>query len=382
MDNENRIQALIRKYEAGTATPRERRLLELHFMQLHPNDPLPEDDAMRKEVFARLQQQLHLPAEHPARRRWLPYAAAVILAVAFGLYFTVFTRQSSVNSPGKTDIQPGGNKAVLTLADGRTVDLDRTQTGIIISNEDIKYTNGNSIELFPSEGARGDESEGNGGDLSLSIPRGGQYQITLPDGTKVMLNAGSTLKYPSRFSGDTRTVELIGEGFFEIKEDKRRPFKLISLGQEVNVLGTSFNVTAYPDEASIRTTLVTGTIQVSMLNKSTNEQIHQSPKVLEPGQQSILSGTGLQIKNADIDTELAWKNNLFMFDGEPLESILRKVSSWYDVDVVYQHQKLRQQLFSGTVSRFENVSQVLGILELTGLARFSIAGRTIVVGEM
>ncbi|MGY0036944.1 FecR family protein [Pedobacter sp. NJ-S-72] len=209
----------------------------------------------------------------------------------------------------------------------------------------------------------------------METPKGGQYQLVLPDGTKVWLNAASSLRYPVAFQGNERKVELTGEAYFEVAKDKTRPFEVYSNNQVVQVLGTHFNINAYSNEPFVSTTLLEGSVKVT--NSLTNAQ-----KIIRPGQQSLISKdgqAGIEVKNMDLDEAVAWKNGYFMFNEEELESILKKVSRWYNVDVQYEQEELKHQLFSGTLSKYSNVSQVLKKLEMLQSIHFKIEGRKIIV---
>jgi transmembrane sensor len=194
----------------------------------------------------------------------------------------------------------------------------------------------------------------------------------LPDGTKVWLNAESTLKFPSTFShlNNDRTVEMIGEAYFEVTKDKAHPFIVKSNGQEVKVLGTHFNVKSYVQDGNIKTTLLEGAVQVSTKD--------QQQVVLKPGQQALVKGRKIDVQQADTELAVAWKNHKFMFEKESIRNVMAMVERWYDVDVVYQGE-LTEDLFGGSVSRSDDITVVLNTLELTGKVHFKIEGRRILV---
>jgi len=211
---------------------------------------------------------------------------------------------------------------------------------------------------------------------SIATPKGGQYQIILPDGTRVWLNAASVLKYPVAFTSTARKVELTGEAYFEVAKNKAKPFIIHTAKQEVTVLGTHFNINAYADEPNTRTSLLEGSVKVAKLNDAASVMI-------KPGQAALVGDPGsasrIQIASIDPDEAVAWKNGYFMFDSENLESILRKVARWYDVDITWQSRNSAQKEFSGTISKYSNASQVLKKLELTEAVHFKIEGRKIIV---
>ena len=267
-------------------------------------------------------------------------------------------------------ITPGRNRAVLTLANGKKLDLDDTQTGIISRQ-------GASIV---SKSADGKLAYGNNTDTrdknavtynTIETPRGGQYQLTLADGTEVWLNAGSSLKYPTTFTGKERKVELTGEAYFEVAKNKEKPFSVALNGMEVEVLGTHFNVMAYNDENTIETTLLEGSVKLTKDGSST---------MLIPNQKGVLNSGASNFRVHVVNTEnvIAWKNGFFKFDDENIETIMRKVARWYDVDVSYKG-NLKRQNFGGKVPRFKDISQLLTTLELTGTIHFKIDGRRITV---
>lgn len=354
----------------------------------------PASDPFKPEIEERMLRQV-LQAGIPAVEQHNPYtrrlyrlvasAAAIVLAVAFAIYFVVDSRRSVVDSHVQHVIQPGGNRATLTLADGRTVELSTDQDGIIVGNGNITYSDGTEV-LSQEVGKSGSPEDGlPTTDLQLTTPKGGTYQIILSDGTRVWLNAGSTLRYPVRFTGSTRTVEIAGEAYFAVDSRQssvvsKNPFHVKSKGQEAVVLGTEFNISAYPDENEIKTTLVNGSIKVTVLGGLSDFLTSGLPdsEILKPGEQGILSETGLQTKNVDINSEIAWKNGLFVFRKHPLTEVMRQLSRWYDVEVEY---KIRPggKTIGGTISRSENLDEVLQMLAATHVAKFKTEGKKIIV---
>ncbi len=326
----------------------------------------------------------HLP-------KWLPYAAAVLIALGGTWFFfghEVIDRLSADRRVTAEDIAPGTNRATLTLADGRTIDLDEGQTGIVVGAEDITYQDGSALGLPPS-GAVGvganDYSPDVSGSaqsvnmLSLTTPKGGTYQITLPDGSRVWLNAGSTLKYPSRFSGEERIVELTGEAFFEIRPqagkvgaNKYSPFNVQTASQTVHVLGTQFNISAYADEASTKTTLVTGRVRVAISPPGepvpTGREGRGVTEELKPGEQSITrarlpgQGADIQVHSVDVTAYTAWKSGKFIFTGKPFTAVMAELARWYDLEVVYDG-PVPEIAFFGGIHRNNNLSAVLKVLE-------------------
>jgi len=307
-------------------------------------------------------------------RTWYTIAATIILILSSGLYFNSLKKEAPVlakiESPRfKNDISPGDNRAVLTLDDGSRINLDDAQNGILASenNTDIRKTGSGQLEYLV-----GDKLIETVKYNTLSTPMGGQYQLALPDGSRVWLNSGSSIRFPTAFIGKERVVELKGEAYFDITENKKMPFIVrTNNSMDIKVLGTQFNVMAYDDEKSINTTLVNGSVQILRESGTT---------FLEPGQAAILNkGSGkIKVTAADIEEAVAWKNGYFMFSNENIESIMRKVSRWYNIDVEYQG-NLSNKDFVGTISRGKNISELLKMLELTGAIHFKVDGRRVTV---
>jgi transmembrane sensor len=305
-------------------------------------------------------------------KRWISVAAAAIILFAAGaLLFNHQPRQHGLASRQeryKNDIAPGANKAVLTLANGSVIVLDQTQNGILTKQGQTTISKVNNgllaYKAFPSNSATIQYN-------TISTPKGGEYRVVLPDGTQVWLNAESSLKFPTAFVGKKRAVELIGEAYFEVAKNRKMPFNVSTKGVIIEVLGTHFNVNAYNDEATIKTTLLEGSVKLH----SGAGQV-----MLVPGQQSSFDKQTGSTAVMKVDTEeaIAWKNGNFTFASEDVQSTLRKVSRWYNVDIVYQ-QNVPKKAIWGTVSKFDNVSEVLKMIELTGVAHFEISGRRITV---
>lgn len=362
--NKNEAKELMDKYLSGTATTEEKVLFERLYnkvlkKRLQNGEQL--DYTALKEA---LDKRLSTPVRRPVFKRFVPYAAAASIALCIAVATAVYLSTKPQTAYVQNDIAPGGNKATLTLADGRTIDLDEAQTGIIIGDDNIAYSDGSSLELW---GSSYGQSDGSGKLLTMTTPKGGQYQITLPDGTKVWLNAASSLTYPASFASlKERRVILTGEGYFEVAPNKTVPFRVETPNQEIEVVGTHFNVNSYLDEPLERTTLMEGAVKVTKGNSS---------RLLKPGQEAMIKES-IQLIDADLSAALAWKNGEFVFNDESLESIMRKVARWYDVEVVYDGVDIHEE-YGGGVSRYDHVSKVLKKLELTGGIHFKIEGRRI-----
>jgi transmembrane sensor len=305
------------------------------------------------------------------------FTAAIVICVASSIIY--YHRDGQLNTPVisnvnmQSDILPGSNRAVLILSDGQKISLNNAKIGKLANQSGVQVSKIDDSTLVYE--SRPIIAKGPILYNRIETPKGGQYQVTLPDGTKVWLNATSSLRYPLEFPGKERIVELTGEAYFEVARSKGKPFKVFTPLEKVIVLGTHFNINAYSDELNTKTSLIEGSVRVA--NISFTEE-----RILKPGQQSILNHKNqkFEVNHIDVEEVIAWKNGYFMFDEEPLESILRKLARWYDVDIDYSSAPATGSLsFNGTLSKYNNVSQVLSKLELTRLVRFEIRGRKVLV---
>jgi transmembrane sensor len=296
-------------------------------------------------------------------------ASVILLIAAFGIYKIINYKQSKQTSIAKidqTEIQPGGNKATLTLSNGSVIDLISTPNGIIKGDNGTIINKSKDGEILYND----NDASSIASDNILSTPKGGQYKVQLPDGSQVWLNAASSLKYPTAFATSERIVELSGEGYFEIEKNKTKPFKVkLADGSEVKVLGTHFNIMAYENEKSKEVTLLEGSVEIT---KGNNEQN------LAPGQQGrIISSKIILVSSADTEQVTGWKNGQFIFHDADIQSIMRQVARWYDVDIKYE--TVNTQHFNATISRKEPVLKLLHILEETGQIHFKTEKKIIYV---
>ncbi|WP_257669399.1 FecR family protein [Parapedobacter tibetensis] len=338
-------------------------------VSLQEEPPRPAEEVLPLLLAKYHQRKSGILSDHGAQsirriRKWLSYAAAILVMATVTTWFLLRDRIGNQQSKiiDAEEILPGGSRAKLTLADGSTISLDEAKEGIIVNEGNISYSD-ESREIVNLQSGIVDQ-------LVLTTPKGGTYQLILPDGSKVWLNAASTLKYPSAFTGRERVVELVGEGYFAVAKDARKPFKVISNGQEVDVLGTEFNISAYADEKEVKTTLVEGGVQI------VNRQSETVNK-LQPGEQSIIRGAATDIHTVDVQQYTAWKDGFFYFNSTPLVDIIRQVGRWYDVEVDYDGNTPALE-FSGKIQRSLQLSQVLRILEKGGV-QFHLDGRKLVV---
>ncbi|WP_159451628.1 FecR family protein [Pedobacter africanus] len=277
-----------------------------------------------------------------------------------------------------SDVKPGGNKATLTLANGKKISLTDAENSTITEQLGVKITktaNGQLVYTLLGQTDAFNKKLATQFN-TIETPTGGQYQINLPDGTSVWLNAASSLKYPVMFDKAQRRVELSGEGYFEVSKDKKRPFVVATAKYEVEVLGTHFNVNSYRDEALSKTTLLEGSVRINAIAKK--KETPGSGILLLPGQQAVLSDEANKVLAVDTEEAVAWKNGYFLFNEESLESIMKKIERWYGVDVQYKDKPESIQ-FMGRVSRSKNISAVLKALETAGNVRFEITGKKVYV---
>ncbi|MVT07891.1 FecR family protein [Chitinophaga tropicalis] len=299
-------------------------------------------------------------------------ACTLMVAIAGTAYWWFSLKpvpEKEVTVSSNTAITPGGNKAILQLGNGAKIILDNAKEGTLAQQGQAKIVKqGNGQLSYNVTGNTPDATVYN----TISTPRGGQYQLTLSDGTKVWLNASSSLRYPAAFSGKERHVQLTGEGYFEVAKNASMPFHVQAGNVDVEVLGTHFNINSYTDEPSIRTTLLEGSVKVTDGRQAS---------MLKPGQEASVKPEGGIKVQSDVDTEevIAWKNGIFQFKAADIETVLRQAARWYDIQFEYKGGISAR--FSGQISRSANAEQLLKILELTGKVQFEIHGKNIVVKQ-
>ena len=322
----------------------------------------------RKAAMEKIKSRIRFESQPRASFSWnsWPYwtAAAVLIGIIFlGAYW--FEKRPSVNATliaSTADLLPGGSHATLTMGDGKTILLDSVKKGRIVIGSGVQV-------LKDSSGLQYGTTEKKNAETLFDMirtPAGGQFQVMLSDGTRVWLNASSSLKYPESFSDSLRKVVLTGEGYFEVAKNASRPF-IVSVGSsEVRVLGTHFNVNAYPDNSETVVTLAEGSVK---LNGSA---------LLSPGQQGSIDLAGkIRTGPADLETALAWKDGQFIFKMTPLQDLMKQVSHWYDAKIVYRD--TISEHFNARIPRDVPVSKLLHLLEATGQVHFKIEDRTITI---
>ena len=326
---------------------------------------------------------------HFLKTTWFRYAAAVILL--FGVAAAIFvsadrqSRQQKLVSGNKrlqTDVAPGGDRAILTLANGQRIILDST-LGDIVKQGGLTVVNLAGKVKYVGVGTNAEYN-------TISTPKGGQYQVVLPDGSKVWLNAASSIKFPTAFTRNERNVEVTGEAYMEVARNPKQSFVVKANGTEIQVLGTSFNVNAYRDETAVKTTLISGSVKVisganSLVSDKSN-QTSSSVVVLKPGQQAVvessdgqhsLKNIDIKIQPADFEQTLAWKNGIFNFQNKKLDEVMRQLSRWYDIEVVYQ-KNIPSIEFAGEMSRNMTLSNTLKALQQSEV-HFIMEGRRLTI---
>jgi ferric-dicitrate binding protein FerR (iron transport regulator) len=380
------ILDLIEKYQAGTATPEEKNTLNAWYRsfndaeaEIQTSELLTEEqleERIRNRMLKSIEKKQTLMPLRP-RRKWQLPAAAILLFLIAGVYFIFLSKLPKKDTATATapnlinDIAPGGNKAILTLSDNSTIVLDNMSNGTVVQEGNIKVEKlSNGLLAYNIHGKLLTENDKEFYN-TITTPRGGQYQVTLSDGTKVWLNAASSIRFPVVFIGNERKVEITGEAYFEVVKNTGKPFKVSAGSSQIEVMGTHFNVNSYDDEATIKTTLLEGLVKVSVNN--------QSAKFLRPGQQSGISKDGkiAVLDNADTEEAIAWINGRFQYKSADIKTILRQISRWYDVDIEYRGNV--DIHFTGQLPRNQNVSGIFEKLALTGEVNFKIEGRKIIV---
>jgi len=380
--DKNTFTDLLDRYISGNASAAETRLLEEYYEQLLKHESVDgqdaDDESLRRQMLDTILSTVHqAPVRSVAptgtRRLWLRVtAAAAIIVVVAGASLFFFKKEKPASFSAvpkkafKASLLPGSTKAVLTLGNGTTVVLDSQGNGTLAKQGNSIITKSGGHLLYGAEKTGVGETTYN----ILVTPKGGQYHLTLADGTVVWLNALSSIRFPVSFNGAVREVQIAGEVYFEVAKNASKPFHVKVNDMTLEVLGTHFNVMAYGDEATINTTLLEGSVKVSR-GKDT--------ELLKPGQQSVYHKTAgsISVKKADTEKALAWKNGKFMFKGDDIRTIMRQISRWYDVKVSYPGQ-LPSRSYSGTISKYVDASEVLKILELVGI-KFKIEGANIIV---
>ncbi|KLT66526.1 FecR family protein [Pedobacter sp. BMA] len=380
--SEEQYLSLCEQYFAGKCSPEEISLLLSYQSENGLNHDFdgPGKEQLRLLLLARIHHDI---APQVPRRIWfrsIPFRIAASIAAAILVFIFIHTfykpaevQHQQVNvkktEPIPADIAPGSANAVLTLADGKSIQLDEHKNGLLNDQQSgVISKSGDGIVLTAKDKKAGENLAALN---KISIPRAGKYYITLSDGTKVWLNSSSSLSFPTVFSGNTRKVLLSGEGYFEVAKDKKKPFIIDVNGrQQVEVLGTHFNISAFEDDQNITTTLLEGSVKVNTKNKSA---------LIKPGEMVVNNlDDRLMVKQADIDEVMAWKNEQFVFSNENITSVMKKISRWYDVEVDYKG-NMDHINIEGNYSRSKGLKSLLKNIEMLDKVDFSVKERRVTV---
>jgi len=385
MITKDEFLALYEKYMSGQCTDAEKRLLETYRDEMLLADEGWEDKGVSEaDVRARIWQRLNesrqvvpMSRYKTYRSRWMQVAAILLVALLIGALFIPTKKQQSGNNEKVAvahpkPIVPGRDKAYLTLANGTSIVLDDAKNGALTSQSGVKVSKaGNGVVVYEfdkSAEAGNSTSQFN----TITTPRGGQYQVVLADGTHVWLNAASSIRFPQAFNGTQRLVEVSGEAYFEVAKDKTHPFIVQANGTKVQVYGTHFNINAYPDNNNVTTTLLEGSVQMSSNGQAT---------MLIPGEQgvSMTSGGTINVSKADMQQTMAWKNGYFIFHDLSIVEVMKQVGRWYDVDIEYQDENVKNNEFGGAISRYKSITELLDNMQLTRSIHYKIEGRRVII---
>jgi transmembrane sensor len=377
---DNRLEELFNRYYQGLATASEKEelmafirstkdnaVLEKFLKNGWGNLDLEENIFTAKKSNAMLSSILDSAPKEEKETKivsmgWLRYAsaAAIFILIGLGIWWKIAsdpaTEIAQTAQPKTEDVKPGGAKALLTLSDGSAIELASAKSGFLTRQGAAEVSKSQDGVLVYN--AKPGNATAKININTLATPKGGQYEMLLPDGSKVWLNASSSIRFPSVFPASERRVEITGEAYFEVAKDKNRPFRVKFNKSEVQVLGTSFNIMAYPEEGPSKTTLVEGSVYIRNVNQNTK---------LRPGQQAAVLPTGkIKTQYIALDEAIAWKNGMFYFKDAGIEEVMRQLSRWYDVEIFYSG-KIPVRQFTGRVSRNVNLSEVSGMLRYAGV---------------
>ncbi len=405
MDKQEIINT-IAKYQNDELSPQERAKLLAwynHYAKTKPRAEFPGDIWIRQisSLKSILGAETGLETTEPVQLR--PYGkksawvysgiAAAIMTMVFGAGLFYFNNRKAAG-----DVAPGRLGATLTLANGKKIHLSDAANGQLVKETGVTITKTKDGQLVYEVFDKTVQSRNEATTYNtLSTANGEQYMVILPDLTKVWLNAASSIKFPATFTGlNKRKIELHGEAYFQVKHHSKQPFLVVTKDQIVEDIGTAFNINSYDDEVVVKTTLVEGSARVSsfpkpdaytivvndaQLRKQSPNHEKQASVILKPNQQSTLSGQNLQVSQVDPQDAIAWKNGDIVFDNESLESILRKIARWYNVNIVYSANVPKDLTMTGSISRSQPLSAVLEIMEKTKKVKFKIEGRRIMVNN-
>lgn len=386
------VQILVEKYLHNVASKEEtEKLFQWYWTESGRGsewelDRFQSEEQLKSLIYSKIMEQKDSAVDAPKRKfsysmYGMALATTILIFLCSVLYFHSSEPQESKNIEGKTnsqiesdDIQPGGNKAVLTLADGTKIELDGLEKGLLVNQGGIKVhknTDGIIEYTFSLQDNHSPELTQKSEQIynTIETPIGGKYQLNLADGTKVWLNSSSTIRFPIAFTEANREVELKGEAYFEVSKHFGKKFSVRSANQSVEVLGTHFNINAYSDEKSIKTTLLEGEVRVIELNT-------KDSKLLKPGQQSMVSKS-IRVEQIDTQAEIAWKEGYFNFKNAEVQTVMRQLGRWYGVTTRYEG-SIPNNHFSGALSTELTLLEVLEVLEKSNI-HFRLEGREVIV---
>ncbi len=386
--DQDRLQYLINRHQSNQATPEEGEELDNWFHSWNPGshsmDAWLREQGGHENLSSLLYNDLRermAPATHRGIS-WMWYRVAAAAAVLAVILLVVFNNrpapatgitQKQDTATGNTAgslIKPGGDKAILVLADGRVIDLGDSQTGTIATQSNTSVEQVQQGKIAYKTGVK-EEPQAPLTYNTLRTPRGGMYKLTLSDGTEVTLDASSSITYPVVFRGEARQVEITGQVYFDVIHDERRPFFVKAKGQTIVDLGTAFNISAYDDDNDLRVTLASGKAAIRTAARSVD---------LVPGQQArVVDGqSSIAIRQVNVADIVAWKEGWFMFRNEPIEAVMKQAARWYDIEVEYQGDKFSKEL-GGSISKYKDISELLQNLQITGGIRYRIVGKKVII---
>ncbi|SMD02916.1 FecR family protein [Pedobacter nyackensis] len=368
-----KVKELLNRYLSGDCNEEEKALVETWYLKHEVANPKILSEEEYDTDVRIIQDTLDYKPGRTTLWTRISIAALILFTLSATFYFYYEGKQDQQYvHKDQTDIGPGTDKATLTLSDGSKISLTDVENGEIATQSGLKVakTASGQIDYTVLPNNKEVKSSRIIEYNTITTPRGGKYQILLPDGTTVWLDAASSLKYPVQFAANERNVELVGQAYFDVAKDKNKPFKVRSGKQQIEVFGTQFNVNAYSNQAAILTTLLEGSVSVSLNGSKTG-------KMLKPGQQAALEDQHFQINEADVEEVIAWKNGYFAFEKDDVRTVLNKLERWYDVDIISDH-SFGQMKIGGTISRSKSLLEVLRVLQLTRKIKFKAEGRRIV----
>ncbi|KGE12990.1 FecR family protein [Sphingobacterium deserti] len=368
-----KAKKLLRLYTRGEASPEQKAVVEKWYKQLRVRDTSAFSPQDRVQQLEEIRKLLPRPP-HAKTKEWMLIAAAASIILIMALNLLLYDRQDHSFSGPQTglinDVAPGDTAATLTMADGTKIRLTTELDGDIVSKPGIRITKTADGQLIYQVDDTGDDPRGTN---TLSTNNGQTYSITLPDKSRVWLNAASSLTYSAAFSrNEQRRVILNGEAYFKVAPDKSHPFIVVTDKQEVLATGTEFNINSYTNEPAVNTTLIEGAVKVLAAGKQ---------HLLQPGERATNNGKEIRIAHADIESTIDWKEGDFNFNEVPFRTAMQKIARWYNVEVVYDKSVPANVEARGWVSRNRNLSSVLDLIESSGVVRFEIEGRKVFVHQ-